>query len=204
MKYILYVPVTNELETEIKRNEQLKKIREANKKPQNWWEEPIEGLDLAQSNQFKSSLENLKKIITDQAAQLFQATVRHQNAYAGSSSTFPHGVDGGNNINSDPNQFSQGRMVNMNAFFNHNMIPPNHALPFGNNIYGNGFEGFAPSNNPSYGNNSHANGFEGFAPSNNPSYGNNSHGNVLEGSAPSNNPSYRSVYNPNQQPKPEF
>lgn len=137
----------NQLESEIKRNEELKKIREANKKPENWWEEPIEGLDLVQSNQFKCSLENLKKIITDKASKLIQATVHHQNSYVRSSRPFPHGVDGGNNINSDSDQFNQRRMMNMDAFYNQNMILPNHALPFGNNSHGNVFEGFVPNYN---------------------------------------------------------
>ncbi|ESQ44668.1 hypothetical protein EUTSA_v10003426mg [Eutrema salsugineum] len=89
--------VMNQLEFEKKRNEELKKIREISKRPENWWEEPIEKLDLAQAYEFKGMLENLKKEVTFEAKKYFQANIPHQNFDVGNSSNAPFGVDDGNN-----------------------------------------------------------------------------------------------------------
>ncbi|XP_024013315.1 agamous-like MADS-box protein AGL62 [Eutrema salsugineum] len=142
--------VMNQLEFEKKRNEELKKIREISKRPENWWEEPIEKLDLAQAYEFKGMLENLKKEVTFEAKKYFQANIPHQNFDVGNSSNAPFGVDDGNNINLDFDQYHQRRMVDMNASSNHGMILPNHSIPFGNNNHGSITNEFVPRNNMNY------------------------------------------------------
>lgn len=138
------------LESEKKKNEELKKIRENSKAPKNWWEDPIEGFDLAHANEFKGSLENLKKVVTFEASKFFQTTVPHQNFYVGSSSNAPFRVDGGNYTNPDLDHFNQRRMVSMSAFHNPNSVLPNHALSFGNGSHGNIPERFIPEYNMNY------------------------------------------------------
>ncbi|CAN7038277.1 unnamed protein product [Brassica rapa subsp. trilocularis] len=68
----------------------------------------------------------------------------HPGFYGGSSCNTPFGVDGGINIDPNLNPFEQRRMVNVNAFGNHNMVLPDHPSPFGN--YSR-VEGFVPGFN---------------------------------------------------------
>ncbi|XP_065869560.1 agamous-like MADS-box protein AGL62 [Euphorbia lathyris] len=61
--------VTDQLEIEKKRGEELKQMREAGKE-QFWWQKPIDELDFSQLQQFKTSLEHLRKKVTMQADEL--------------------------------------------------------------------------------------------------------------------------------------
>ncbi|CAG7892164.1 unnamed protein product [Brassica rapa] len=107
--------VMKNLESEQKTNEELKKLRKKSKLPEIWLKESIGGLDLGQAKEFKGKLENLKKQVIYEAFKSFLATpFPHPGFYGGSSSNAPcGGVDG-----------------NVNAFDNHNMVPPNHPSPF--------------------------------------------------------------------------
>ncbi|KAL0824068.1 hypothetical protein Bca101_047745 [Brassica carinata] len=90
-------------------------------------------------------LENLKKQVIYEAFKIFLATpFPHPGFYGGSSSNAPFGVDGGINMEPNLNPFEQRRMVNVNAFDNHNMVLPDHPSPFGN--YSR-VEGFVPGFN---------------------------------------------------------
>ncbi|VYS70969.1 unnamed protein product [Arabidopsis thaliana] len=142
--------VLSQLETEKKKYDELKKIREKTKALGNWWEDPVEELALSQLEGFKGNLENLKKVVTVEASRFFQANV--PNFYVGSSSNnAAFGIDDGSHINPDMDLFSQRRMMDINAFnYNQNQIHPNHALPpFGNNAYGIN-EGFVPEYNVNF------------------------------------------------------
>ncbi|ESQ47925.1 hypothetical protein EUTSA_v10022102mg [Eutrema salsugineum] len=144
--------VTEQLEVEKKRNEDLKKRRKESKMPENWWEEPIERMNLTQLNAFKCGLENLRKSVTAEASKYLQATVPHHNFYAGSSSNAAFGDDG-NMINTHLDLFNHRRMVSMNTFnCNHNMmivpVPDHHTTaPFPSNGDNNVPQGFAPEDN---------------------------------------------------------
>ncbi|ESQ46607.1 hypothetical protein EUTSA_v10000432mg [Eutrema salsugineum] len=133
-----------------RKNKELKKIRKNSKMPRNCWEEPIERLDLAQAYEFKRKLENLKKTVPLEASKFLQTTVPHQNFYAGSSSKALYWVDGGTNINPDLEQLNQRRMMNINAFYNQNIIIPNPSLPFEIINHGNVTEGSIPDYNMNY------------------------------------------------------
>ncbi|ESQ30868.1 hypothetical protein EUTSA_v10012100mg, partial [Eutrema salsugineum] len=137
----------NQLESEKKKNEELKKMRKNSQVPERWWEKPIEELDLAQAFQFKTRLEELKKEVTSEASKMFQTAGPHQNFYVGSSTNAPFGVNDGNNFNLNSDQLNQKRMVNMNAVYNQNMFIPNRPLPFGNSFYGNAVERSVPEYN---------------------------------------------------------
>ncbi|ESQ42302.1 hypothetical protein EUTSA_v10015908mg [Eutrema salsugineum] len=152
--------LTNQLESEKKKNEDLKKIRKNSQVPERWWEKPIEELDLAQAKQFKSRLEELKREVTLEASKMFQTAGPQQNFYAGSSSHAPFGVNNGNNFNLNLDQLNQRRMVDMNAFYNQNMLVSNRPLPFGNNFHGNAAEISVPEYNmtrPGYNQNQNLN-----------------------------------------------
>ncbi|CAN6982376.1 unnamed protein product [Brassica oleracea var. botrytis] len=126
--------VMNNLESEQKTSEELKKLRKKSKLPEIWLKESIGGLDLGQAKEFKGKLENLKKQVIHEAFKIFLATpFPHPGFYGGSSSNAPFGVVG-----------NQRRMVNVNAFDNHNMVLPDHPSPFGN--YSR-VEGFVPGFN---------------------------------------------------------
>ncbi|CAH8280337.1 unnamed protein product [Arabidopsis lyrata] len=141
--------VLSQLESEKKKYDELKKIREKTRALGNWWEDPVEELTLPQLDGFKGNLENLKKVVTVEASKYFQATV--PNFYVGSSSNAAFGIDDGSHINHDLDLFSQRRMMDINAFnYNQNQIHPNPALPFGNNAYGHINEGFVPDYNMNY------------------------------------------------------
>ncbi|KAL0681616.1 hypothetical protein Bca4012_048463 [Brassica carinata] len=87
---------------------------------------------------------NMKQVIYE-AFKIFLATpFPHPGFYGGSSSNAPFGVDGGINMEPNLNPFEQRRMVNVNAFDNHNMVLPDHPSPFGN--YSR-VEGFVPGFN---------------------------------------------------------
>ncbi|XP_010533300.1 PREDICTED: agamous-like MADS-box protein AGL62 [Tarenaya hassleriana] len=107
-----------QLETEKKRGEELSKIRKSNKNVQNWWESPIEELNITQLTQLKGALEDLKKTIAAQASKLLQSTVPRQ-FYVGNSS---NNVGGGNG--SGLNLLDQQRAITTNRF-----IP--NAMSFG-------------------------------------------------------------------------
>ncbi|KAG7606770.1 Transcription factor MADS-box [Arabidopsis thaliana x Arabidopsis arenosa] len=141
--------VLSQLETEKKKYDELKKIREKTKALGNWWEDPVEELALSQLEGFKGNLENLKKVVTVEASRFFQANV--PNFYVGgSSNNAAFGIDDGSHINPDMDLFSQRRMMDINAFnYNQNQLHPNHALPFGNNAYGIN-EGFVPEYNVNF------------------------------------------------------
>ncbi|KAL0729453.1 hypothetical protein Bca4012_025546 [Brassica carinata] len=132
--------VMNQLESEQKTSEEWAKLRKKSKIPEIWLKESIGGLDLGQAKEFKDKIENLKKQLTYEAFKIFLATAfPYPGFYGGSSSNASFGVDGGINNNPNLNPFEQRRMVNVNAFNNHNMVLPNHPSPFGN--YGH-VEGF--------------------------------------------------------------
>ncbi|KAL1208606.1 Agamous-like MADS-box protein AGL62 [Cardamine amara subsp. amara] len=132
--------VLDELESEKKKHEDLRKIRENTKALGHWWEDPIEGLGLPKLEGFKGKLENFKQTVSLQASKLLEETV--PNFYVGGSS---NAAAFGND------EASQRRMVDLNAFnYNQNPIFPNHALPFGNNGHGNIPQGFAPGYNMNY------------------------------------------------------
>ncbi|CAG7910605.1 hypothetical protein IGI04_040993 [Brassica rapa subsp. trilocularis] len=128
--------VMNDLELAKKKNEELKKMRKNSKMPVNWWEDPVEELDLAHAKEFKSLLEKLKSYVTEEASKHFQAIFPQPNFYGGSSSGAPFRDGGYISPNLDP---SERRMFNMNAYYNQNMYPPNYPLPYGNNNYAGGF-----------------------------------------------------------------
>ena len=135
----------NNLESEQKTSEELKKLRKKSKLPEIWLKESIGGLDLGQAKEFKVKLENLKKQVIHEAFKIFLATpFPHPGFYGGSSSNAPFGVDGGINMEPNLNPFERRRMVNVNAFDNHNMVLPDHPSPFGN--YSR-VEGFVPGFN---------------------------------------------------------
>ncbi|CAH2053285.1 unnamed protein product [Thlaspi arvense] len=137
--------VTAELEAEKKRGEELKQKRKDNKRPDNWWENPIESLSLTQLNDFKSGLENLRKTLTTEASKYLQATVPRHNFYIGSSSNAAAGISGDDGkLNIDLDLFNHRRMASMNGFnYNPNMVVPDHTATttFANS--GNNTEGFA-------------------------------------------------------------
>lgn len=127
----------NDLESARKKNEELKRMRKNSKMPASWWEEPVEELDLAHAKEFKGKLENLKKIVAEEASKHFHTIFPPQNFYVGSSSGAPF-RDGGY-INPNLYPCDQRRMFNGNAYSNQHMFLPNYQLPFGNNNYGGGF-----------------------------------------------------------------
>ncbi|CAG7889775.1 unnamed protein product [Brassica rapa] len=137
--------VTEQLEEEKKRNEDLKQKRKDDKKSENWWEDPIEGFNLRQLTEFKCGLENFKKTVTTEASKYLQAT--GHNFYFGSSSNATFGIfDNDGNTNSESDLFNHRRLVDMNTFSgNHqNMIIPHPSTtPYGNNV----IERFAPEHN---------------------------------------------------------
>ncbi|KAL0899622.1 hypothetical protein Bca101_083583 [Brassica carinata] len=142
--------VTEEFEIEKKRNEDLKQKRNNNKMPENWWEEPIETLNLSQLTEFKCGLKNLRKTVTAEASKNLQAIVPRHNFYAGSSNNAAFGIfDDKGTIDPDLDLYNRQRMVVKNtcACNHHNMIVPHHiTTPFGN--IGNSItEGFAPEYN---------------------------------------------------------
>ncbi|XP_018435462.1 agamous-like MADS-box protein AGL62 [Raphanus sativus] len=138
--------VTEQLEVEKKRNEDLKQKRKDDKRSKNWWEDPVEGFNLRQLTEFKSGLKILKKKVTTEASKYLQAT--GHNFYFGSSSNAGFGTfddDEGNN-NSDLDLFNHRRLVGMKTFScNHqNMIIPHPSTtPYGNAV----IERFAPEHN---------------------------------------------------------
>ncbi|CAH8392736.1 unnamed protein product [Eruca vesicaria subsp. sativa] len=125
----------NDLEKAKKKNEEIKKKRKNSKRSENWWEDPVEELDLAHAQEFKVELENLKKVVTDEASKFFQG-FPHPNFCVGSSSGAPF-RDGGY-INPNLDQSEQRRMFNVNAYYNPNMYRPNYQLLYGNNSYAGG------------------------------------------------------------------
>ncbi|KAG2317561.1 hypothetical protein Bca52824_020683 [Brassica carinata] len=136
--------VTEQLEVEKKRNEDLKQKRKDDKRSDNWWEDSVEGFNLRQLNEFKCGLENLKKTVTTEASKYLQAT--GHNFYFGSSSNAAFEIfanDG--NANSDLDLFNHRRLVGMNTFScNHqNIIPHPSTTPYGNTV----IERFAPEHN---------------------------------------------------------
>ncbi|XP_010483690.1 PREDICTED: agamous-like MADS-box protein AGL62 [Camelina sativa] len=140
----------SQLEAEKKKTEELRKMREKTKALGDWWEDPVEGLALNQLSGFKGNLENLKKIVTQEASKFFQATV--PNFYVGSSSNAAFGLDDGSHIHHDMDMFSQRRMMDINAFnYNQNPIHPNPALQYGYSNHGNINEGFVQEYNMNYG-----------------------------------------------------
>ncbi|KAJ9175061.1 hypothetical protein P3X46_013645 [Hevea brasiliensis] len=78
--------VSNQLEMEKKKTEELNHTRKENKS-QCWWEAPIEELNLPQLEQLKVSLEHLKKNVARQVDKLLiqNSQVRHQQFYASTS-----------------------------------------------------------------------------------------------------------------------
>ncbi|GLT85871.1 hypothetical protein SLE2022_040440 [Rubroshorea leprosula] len=123
--------VMNQLEAERKRAEDLNQMRKAS---QNWWEAPVEQLNLTQLQQLRQALQELKKNVTNQAEEvLLQSTAppppqpqqppmppqQQQQFYMGSSSAGP----AGGVLPYDPNK----NMVN-NVGFNPNMNM-NHMMP---------------------------------------------------------------------------
>ncbi|KAF8081627.1 hypothetical protein N665_0873s0001 [Sinapis alba] len=137
--------VTEQLEADKKRNEDLKQKRKDNKRAENWWEDPIEGFNLRQLIEFKCVLENFKKTVTTEASKSLQAT--GHNIYFGSSSNAAYGnFDNDGNTNSDLDLFNHRRLVGMNTFScNHQnmIIPHTSTTPYGNNV----IERFAPEHN---------------------------------------------------------
>ncbi|KAF8102352.1 hypothetical protein N665_0198s0064 [Sinapis alba] len=133
----LLTQVMSDLESARKKNEELKKIRKNSKMPERWWEEPVEELDLDHAKDFKGKLEELKKLVTDEASKHFQTIFPPQNFYVGSSSGAPFRDGGYINPNLDP--CDQRRVFNANAYYNQPMYLPNYQLPYGNNNYAGGF-----------------------------------------------------------------
>ncbi|EFH59457.1 hypothetical protein ARALYDRAFT_898356 [Arabidopsis lyrata subsp. lyrata] len=136
--------LSNQLEAEKKITGDLKQKRKDNKMFGNWWEEPVEELNMTQLTEFQCGLENLRKAVAYKVSKYHQADVDRRNFYAGSSSNFAFGISGDTNINStELDLFNDQRMASMNlSNYNHNMIVPNQTSPFGNN--GNNTQGFAP------------------------------------------------------------
>lgn len=132
------------MEAEKKITGDLKQKRKDNKMFGNWWEEPVEELNMTQLTEFQCGLENLRKAVAYKVSKYHQADVDRRNFYAGSSSNFAFGISGDTNINStELDLFNDQRMASMNlSNYNHNMIVPNHTSPFGTN--GNNTQGFAP------------------------------------------------------------
>ncbi|CAN8244365.1 unnamed protein product [Cochlearia groenlandica] len=132
------------LELEKKKGEELKKIREKTKMEGSWMEDAIEGFDAEQVKEFKDHIENMKKVVANEASKLFQAHAQSHNFYvANANNNVGFGIDGNGNINPNMEMFDQRRMMNMNAFnYNQNVNLPNHPLQLGNNGYGNLPDGF--------------------------------------------------------------
>nr|AXR70639.1 MADS-box 17 [Momordica dioica] len=128
--------VKSQLETEKKRYEELAKIREASKALGCWWEEPVEEMALEQLKQFKGSLEDLKKVVDEEAERFFAQTSPNFNVP--SSNNAASAIDNGSHQNPGMDLVSQNRMMTINAFnYNQDQISPNHATPlFGNDAYG--------------------------------------------------------------------
>lgn len=136
--------MSNQLEEEKKKNNDLKKKRKDSKMVENWWEEPIEELNLTQLTEFECGLRKLRDTVftvATEASKYLQAPVSRHNFYAGSSSNPAFGISGDTNIiNTELDLFNDQRVMNMSTFnYDHNM---NHTSPFGNN--GNSIGGFAP------------------------------------------------------------
>ncbi|CAG7877061.1 hypothetical protein HID58_019126 [Brassica napus] len=144
--------VTEEFEIEKKRTEDLKQKRKNSHMRENWWEEPIEELNLSQLTEFKCGLEKLRKTVTTEACKNFQAIVPRHNFYGGSSNNSTFGIcdDHTDNIDTDLDLYNHQRMVATNTFAcnQHNMMVPYHITsPFGNIANSNIIEGFAPEYN---------------------------------------------------------
>ncbi|XP_050363537.1 agamous-like MADS-box protein AGL62 [Argentina anserina] len=77
--------VTNDLETERKRGEELNRVRKASQ-GQCWWESPIEEMEMPHCEQLGASLEELKKSVAKQIDKLIiQSTTNPNPFFAGSS-----------------------------------------------------------------------------------------------------------------------
>ncbi|CAH8386060.1 unnamed protein product [Eruca vesicaria subsp. sativa] len=128
--------VMNDTEIAKKKSEEIRKKRKNSKRPENWWENPVEEFDLAQTQEIFVKVENLKKVVADEASKNFQV-FPHPNFCVGSSSGALF-RDGGY-INPNLDQYEQRRMFNVNAYYNQNMYPPIYQLPYGNNSYAGGY-----------------------------------------------------------------
>ncbi|GMY38805.1 agamous-like MADS-box protein AGL62 [Fagus crenata] len=123
--------VTNQLEVEKKRGDELNRMRKASQ-AQCWWESPIEELGLPQLEQLKVSLEELKKNVAKQADRLLIQNSNPPQFFAGGSSN--HGV-----IPFDTRIPFDTKMpydAKNNVGFSGNVMPHTHAYNLG---YGRGF-----------------------------------------------------------------
>ncbi|CAH8283038.1 unnamed protein product [Eruca vesicaria subsp. sativa] len=128
--------VRDDLETSKKKNEEAKKKRKNSKRPENWWENPVEEIDLAHAQELLVGVENSKKVVTDEISKISQV-FPHPNVCVGSSSGAFFRECGYINPNLD--QSEQRRMFNVNTYYNQNMYPPIYQLPYGNNSYDGGY-----------------------------------------------------------------
>ncbi|GLT96994.1 hypothetical protein SLE2022_145820 [Rubroshorea leprosula] len=133
--------VTNQLEAERKRGEELNQMRKASQS-QCWWENPIDQLNLTQLEQLRQALEELKKNVAKQADKLLiQNTApppppppmqphQQQQFYMGNPSTCP-GV-----LPYDPNKNMVNNVgFNPNMNMNHMMPPPGFNPGFGRGFF---------------------------------------------------------------------
>ncbi|CAK7355154.1 unnamed protein product [Dovyalis caffra] len=139
----------NQLEMEKKRGEELDKSMKASQS-QNWWENPIQDLDLAQLEQLRATLHDLKQNLARQAEQFLL-----QNSAPPQPFRAPNPSIGGNipfdtrNIGFNPNMAVTPFSTNTTMTpFNTNMIGTD---PFNTNMTGNSFNTNRPGTpfNPS-------------------------------------------------------
>ncbi|XP_060169281.1 agamous-like MADS-box protein AGL62 [Lycium barbarum] len=74
--------ILGELETEKKRGESLDQMRKTSQS-QYWWEAPISQLDLHELEQLKDSMEDLKKIVTNQASKFMVNETANSSSFFG-------------------------------------------------------------------------------------------------------------------------
>lgn len=120
--------VTNQLEAEKKRGEELKRMRQASQ-GQCWWEAPIEQLGLPQLEQLKLSLEGLKRNVAKQSDRLlFQTSNPPPAQFYGA----------GSSINQSPIPLDTKipyYAKNMNAGFSGNAMPRVYNLGYGRGFF---------------------------------------------------------------------
>ncbi|KAG6710848.1 hypothetical protein I3842_05G023000 [Carya illinoinensis] len=122
--------VTNQLEAEKKRGEELKRMRQASQ-AQCWWEAPIEQLGLPQLEQLKLSLQGLKKNVAKQSDRLlFQASNPPPAQFYGA----------GSSINQSPNPLDTNNIPyyaknTNNVGFTGNAMPRVYNLGYGRGFF---------------------------------------------------------------------
>ncbi|BBN69862.1 AGAMOUS-like 62 [Prunus dulcis] len=89
--------ISNQLEVEKKRGDELNQVKKVTQ-AQCWWEGPLEGMEMSQLEQLKTSLEELKKNVARQADRVLIQNTNPSQFFVGSSSSHPNVGFNGNHI----------------------------------------------------------------------------------------------------------